>query len=57
MSERIWMNKAQLADYLKVNPSTIYRHVKAGKLPEPHRLSYGVARYYRPEIDAFLLAR
>lgn len=27
------MNLADLADYLKVHPSTIYRYLKLGKLP------------------------
>lgn len=50
----IWMTQRDLAAHLQINASTVWRHVQSGKLPPPHKLSFGVARYYRPEVDKFL---
>ena len=57
MTDQVWMTARDLARYLRINESTVWRHRKAGKLPEPHKLSYGVARYYRPEVDKFVRAK
>ena len=53
-TQPVWMTQRDLAAHLQINASTVWRHVQVGKLPPPHKLSYGVARYYRPEIDKFL---
>ena len=51
---RRWLSGTDLAKYLKCSPVTIWRHVKAGRLPKPHKLGTGFARYDVLEIDAAL---
>ena len=57
MGEHTWMTKRELANHFRINESTVWRHVQSGKLPPPHKMSYGVARYYRPEVDKFLRSK
>ena len=54
MSTQVWMTQKELAEHLRVSTVTVWRHVRDGKLPAPHKLSYGTARYYGPEVDKYL---
>ncbi len=45
----------ELAQYLRVSPSTIYRLLKAHKLPVFHVDRY--PRFYRDQIEAWIHAR
>jgi predicted DNA-binding transcriptional regulator AlpA len=49
---RGYMKRSTLAGYLDVVPSTVDDLVKRGVLPEPYRLSPGVVRWFRDEVDA-----
>ena len=57
MGDYVWMTQKDLAAHLRVSVSTVWRHVKAKKLPPPHKMSYGTARYYRPEVDKYLRSK
>jgi excisionase family DNA binding protein len=50
------MNTRELADYLRINPATVYRwrHSKEG--PPPTRLGSKAVRYRRRDVDAWLEA-
>ena len=52
--ERRWFSRTELAAYLACDPITIWRHVKAGRLPKPHKLGNGFSRYDQLEVDAAL---
>ena len=46
------MTVSEVAQYLRVNPQTVYRKVKAGELPTL-RIGRGI-RFRRVELDAWL---
>jgi len=43
-----------VANLLRINPSTVYRKVKAGEFPQPVKLSAGVVRWRREDIEAYM---
>lgn len=45
---------AELAKFLGVAPSTIYRWLESGKLPKPYQLGDAAVRWRMSEIEAWL---
>lgn len=52
--EKIWLVSEKAAEYLSVSESTIYRWVKAGKLPIYR--TEGISRFKVSDLDAFIEA-
>jgi len=49
------MTVSEVAEYLRVNPQTVYRKAKSGQLPAV-RIGRAI-RFRRVELDAWLAAR
>tara|TARA_Y100000114_G_scaffold155082_1_gene178456 strand:+ start:1315 stop:1503 length:189 start_codon:yes stop_codon:yes gene_type:complete len=45
---------SELAEFLGVAPSTIYRWVDAGKLPRPYDIGDAAVRWRMSEVEAWL---
>jgi len=43
------------AAYLGISKATLYRKIKAGLLPEPHRSSEGMSRFRLEDLDAYAM--
>ena len=52
MSE--WLNTKQLCAYLHISKVTLWRYVKAGKLPQPKRLSDKILLWEKKLVDQML---
>lgn len=50
------MNVAEVAAYLDVAKSTIYRWIKEDRIPR-HRLGHWVYRFSKEEIDAWQVSK
>lgn len=48
----IWVSVSQRANQCAVDKSTVWRHVKAGLLPEPIRITAGTSRFPAHELAA-----
>ena len=48
-----YVTVGQLAERYGVGIATIWRWVRAGNLPRPHKLSAGCTRWAMPEIEQF----
>ena len=53
-SEDRLLKVAELAKFLGVAPSTIYRWLECGKLPRPFELGEAAVRWRMSEIEAWL---
>ncbi|WP_180977576.1 helix-turn-helix transcriptional regulator [Janthinobacterium sp. ROICE36] len=42
---------------LPVSPATVWRWVREGKFPAPHKISAGVTVWNESDVDAWLTAR
>jgi predicted DNA-binding transcriptional regulator AlpA len=54
-SQELW-RKRQVCSLFGIDPSTLYRNIKAGKLPKPIRVGRGSSRWLRSEVEACLQA-
>ena len=52
MSE--WLSTKQLCEYLHISKPTLWRYVKAGKLPQPKRLSDKILLWEKKLVDQML---
>ena len=52
MSE--WLNTKQLCAYLHISKATMWRYLKAGKLPQPKRLSDKILLWEKKLVDQML---
>lgn len=50
----VWWTCADLADHAGVSTRTVWRLVREGVLPEPHRLTRKLVRWRRAEVEARL---
>ena len=50
----VWINKAQLAEYLSVNKRSIDYMLKIGKLPQPVRISERIPLWDLNEVEVFM---
>lgn len=46
------MNTAEVAAYFHINPKTVARYVKVGKLPVARRTPGGHARFWASDVEA-----
>lgn len=53
-SEDRLLKVSELADFLGVAPSTIYRWLEMGKLPKPFEIGEKAVRWRKSEIDLWL---
>ena len=53
MSDRVWMNTEQAADYLQVSKETLQRWRVTGEGPKYNKLP-GLVRYSVSELDAWM---
>ena len=56
IQDRRWFTRDEIAEYLNIDPVTVWRHTKAKRLPKPHKLGSGCARYDIHEVDAALVS-
>jgi len=50
------MTLPEVAEYLRINPATLYRHVKKGEIPGMK--VFGTSwRFYRSEIDNWMIEK
>ena len=52
MSE--WLSTKQLCEYLHISKATLWRYLKAGKLPQPKRLSDRILLWEKKLVDQML---
>jgi prophage regulatory protein len=48
---------SELAEFLGVAPSTIYRWLERGKLPQPYEIGESAVRWRKSEIETWLEER
>ena len=53
-SRRYYVRAKTLARLLDLHPSTLWRWVADGRLPQPHRLGAGVTAWRWSEVEAAL---
>ncbi|MCI7586420.1 MAG: helix-turn-helix domain-containing protein [Campylobacter sp.] len=51
---RKWLNTKQLCAYLHISKTTLWRYLKAGKLPQPKRLSDKILLWEKKLVDQML---
>jgi predicted DNA-binding transcriptional regulator AlpA len=48
------LRKREVCSLFGIDPSTLYRNIKAGKLPKPIRVGRGSSRWLRTEVEGCL---
>jgi predicted DNA-binding transcriptional regulator AlpA len=48
---KTWLKDTEVAERRGTSRVTVWRHVRAGLIPKPHRLGPGTVRWYLPEIE------
>jgi prophage regulatory protein len=56
MSERL-LRKQQVCDLIGLRPTSLYMLVRAGRFPQPIRLSPQTVRWSESEVSAWIRAR
>ena len=56
-NQKTWLTRTEVADYLNIHYTTVWRKVQSKMLPPPYKLGYGTAWWNRIEIDDAILAR
>lgn len=51
---RKWLSTKQLCEYLHISKPTLWRYLKAGKLPQPKRLSDRILLWEKKLVDQML---